>query len=416
MISLTSLSHRNIYYFILHVLVLSLLFSKAGISICLVLLFGLSLFRISHADGLRIYINKEFFRSIKNADQRLLYLSLMFIFGLTIISGVNSENITAWLHFVRIKLPYLILPLIFLNHPPVAAKIYRSLLLTLIASVFLSSLWVIGHYLLNTAGLIEQISSGKSLLTPLTHVKYSVLLSLSIISAICLAIEKKVIWSRYWTVPLYLIAAFLIITIHVLSARTGLLALYAVGGVMLILYLIKLQHYKMIILITMIGLSAPIIAYHTIPSFYHKYHYMKHDIQMIKEGKADNYSDGERLRSINIGLSLWKENPLIGTGIGDLRDLCNLEYQNQYPKSTKKILPHNQYVMYLSGYGLLGLFIFLLLFCYPLFHKALWSDPYFISLFFILMIYGLVEKPLDEYVFITIHSLLFCLAFSFSKR
>ncbi len=412
MISLPTPSHRNAYYLILHLLVISILFSKAGISICIGLLLCLSLFRISRADSWWLHPNRAFLSAFRMNPHKWLYLSLMLLYGLTLLSGANSENTADWLHFVKIKAPYLLLPIICLNHPPIERKMYRSLLLTLILCVLISSVGVMSYYAIHMLESNEQISSGKSLDTPLTHVKFSVLLAMSIISASALALQNKLIWSRHWRLPLYIIIGFLFVTIHVLSARTGLLTLYAVGGPMLLVYFWKQKRYRLIALVSLMALSAPFIAYHTIPSFYHKYHYMKHDLQMMKEGKADNYSDGERLRSISIGLTLWKENPLLGTGIGDLRDRCEQEYTEHYPLSTKKIMPHNQYVMYLAAYGLLGLVLFLLCFAYPITRSASWQNPHLIGLFFILLIYGLVEKPLDEYVFITVHALWFSLGIS----
>lgn len=409
-----ALSHRNVYYLILHLLIIFIFFSKAGISICIGILFLLSLFRISNSHGIRIIPNRSFIRALHKNSQKWLYISMMLLFGLTVISGLHSDNTTSWLHFIKLKLPYLLMPIIFVNHPPIEKHIYRSLLLTLILSVFISSIGVMSYYALDMWKINEQISLGKSLMTPLTHVKFSVLLAMSIISAVALAIENKSIWSRHWRRPLYIVSAFLFVTIHILSARTGLLSLYVVGVPMLLGYLGMRRYYKSIVVVSLLALSAPFIAYYNIPSFYNKYHYMKHDLQMIREQKGDNYSDGERLRSILIGLKLWREHPLFGTGIGDLRDLCDQEYRQHYPQSTKQILPHNQYVMYLAGYGIIGLLIFMICLCCPITLTLLRQNPHFMSLFFILLLYGLVEKPFDEYVFIVIHSFFFCLAFSLS--
>ena len=185
-----------------------------------------------------------------------------------------------------------------------------------------------------------------------------------------------------------------------------------VGGALLLYHLWAERHIKQLILSMCFLIAGPFIAYYTIPSVHQKFHYVKYDLKMIKEGQTANYSDGERVRSLQIGIDIIKKNPLFGTGIGDIRDISNQYYVDWFPDSQKKILPHNQYVLVWGSYGLIGLLLFMIFLFSPFVGLQFNAHPFLISLIFTVFIYGLVEKPLDEYVFVSIHVLFVCAALS----
>jgi len=411
-IQVKDIGHRHLYYFFLHTFIFSLLFSKAGISISITALLFLSLFRVKSLTPLRITTNTEFFK-LKNYIEKdnQIFLTLTGLFILTLLSYINSENTVEWFHFVKLTSPYIAIPIIFINHPKLPKEICYSLCFTLVLLVSLCTIYVMTKYFLNAELINDSISQGKSLETPLTHVKFSVLIAFSIIMSVILLISKTSVWGLINKYSLIGIFIFLFISIHILSVRSGLLVLY--GSILILLSILLIKHKKYFVLgLSLIGIFIiPLIAYKTIPSFYNKYHYTMHDIQMIKEGKASNYSDGERLRSIKIGLDIWKENIWTGIGIGDIRDRCNTLYEQWYPDSIKKILPHSQYILSGAANGIFGFTILLICILTPLLYSHVRMNPVFLLTFILILLYGLVEKPLYEYIFINFHCFFFSLTF-----
>jgi len=131
---------------------------------------------------------------------------------------------------------------------------------------------------------------------------------------------------------------------------------------------------------------------------------------MIQRGQTANYSDGERVRSLQIGVDMIKKNPVFGIGIGDIRDASHEYYADWFPDSQKKILPHNQFILAWASYGIFGLIFFLLCLFSPLLGFSINDQTLLFSLILTLFVYGLVEKPLDEYVFVSVHALFTCAA------
>lgn len=389
----------------------SILLSKAGISISIGLLVFLSIIRVQSISPLRLYINKAFF-SLKTYQQsNRYYLCLIGLFLLTCLSIHNSENTTEWFHFIKLKSPLIFLPLVFINHRTLDKQVYHHLYLSLIAAIAISSVWVLLHYFSDMTQITESMGYGKSIETPLSHVKYSVLIALACMASVILSQV-----TRLNTYILLATAAYLFICLHVLAVRSGLVVLYLVGGCLLLYHYWKSGKKMMIIFVLACLLLIPVIAYHTIPSVHQKVHYVKYDLQMIQQGNTANYSDGERIRSLQIGADIIKKHPLSGTGIGDIRDIVNDYYAEWYPDSSKKILPHNQYVLVWASYGIIGLFIFLACILSLFYRRSIRLEPLLYCLILTVIIYGLVEKPLDEYVFVTVFALFCCAGISSSQR
>lgn len=408
---LQSITHRHFYYTGLHALIWLLLFSKAGISITIGYLALLSIVRIQSARPIKLIINSAAFSKHTYTHTSLLYYSFIGLFCITLLSGLNSEDIAGWFHFVKLKAPYLILPLVFMNHRTLARKIYHQLYISLIGVLCVSSVMVLANYFLDWESVTKSIGIGKAIATPLSHVKFSVLCAIASIASFILADKEN-----FGNWLLYVFSIFLAVVIHVLAVRSGLVILYVVGGILLIHRFWSNRNYIMIGWTIFGGISIPLIAYVTIPSVYHKVHYMKYDLKMIQEGNTANYSDGERVRSLQIGIEIIKKNLYFGVGIGDIRKTCDAYYKDWFPDSQKRILPHNQYILVWASCGIFALSIFIMCLVFPILKTSIKTDILLVSLILTIVIYGLVEKPLDEYVFITVHALLGCCGISALRK
>lgn len=404
---LQNLSHRHFYYAGLHALVWSILFSKAGISISIAYLVLLSIVRIQSISPVRLYLNKAFFEVNTYRQSTWAYALFVGFFLLTCLSLLNSENMEEWWHFIKLKMPYLFLPLVFVNHSSLDRHIYHQLYLSLIAAVTISTAWVMANYFIDLAAITDSIGYGKSIETPLSHVKFSVLMALACMASVILSQVP-----RFNQGLMLGIAAFLCICLHVLAVRSGLVVLYVVGASMLMYYYWRIGRKLVIAFIVLALFAVPVISYVTIPSVHQKVHYVKHDLKMIQQGNTANYSDGERFRSLQIGWDIVQKNLVFGTGIGDIRDIVNDYYEDWFPDSAKKILPHNQYLLVWASYGVIGLLFFLLCLFGVLYGRSILNEPLLFCLILSVLIYGLVEKPLDEYVFVVVHALFACAAIS----
>jgi O-antigen ligase len=100
--------------------------------------------------------------------------------------------------------------------------------------------------------------------------------------------------------------------------------------------------------------------------------YFKYEMDLIKIGELHpEHSDAQRLLSIQYGVRIAEENPLLGVGVGDIKtEMDKLYNQSAGSEFVKSKLPHNQFVYFLAASGIVGFLVFMLSVLYPWFsHK-----------------------------------------------
>ena len=336
------------------------------------------------------YIRKE----VKFDSFTLLpFAALILVFLVTFISGINSEDLTQWVRHLRLKLPFLILPFSFYLLRDLIGRFFYHILLFFILLTLGSSIPVI-YDMLFEKDLVYNIKNGKALNTPVDHIKYSLFVAFALLSSLILIIEKRTSSILKSRVILMVCAVCLFVVLHLLAVRSGLVVFYLTTFLLLIRYALRSK--KLIYLVPLLSLlTIPFIAYQTIPSFQNKFHYAKYDYEMFKAGKGESYSDSERWYSMGVGLELFKESPILGTGIGDLKSACKQTYMSLYSMKNEKY-PHNQYLFILSGSGLIGLILFLIGMVYPAFYFRKRLDSLFLTIMIIVMISFLVENTIER--------------------
>lgn len=148
-------------------------------------------------------------------------------------------------------------------------------------------------------------------------------------------------------------------------------------------------------------------AYNQVLSYDSKYHYTS--------------SSGYRIRMYEIGVDLFLENFLFGTGIGDFKDSFHNEIKNKEVRMTLYNTIHNVFLEYLVKYGIIGFSFFLLSLVYLL--TAMKGSKYFnlalaiVTSLCISFLFDsiLLYKPFNN-VFILIFTLLGTLAYYEKKR
>jgi O-antigen ligase len=101
---------------------------------------------------------------------------------------------------------------------------------------------------------------------------------------------------------------------------------------------------------------------------------------------------------MQIGLEIWKSNPLVGVGAGDLENATNAIYAAEHPDISviNRRIPHNQFIWVLASTGVLGLSLFLLAFFYPLAVKQHYKYWPLAILYIIILSSFFTEDTLEE--------------------
>jgi O-antigen ligase len=289
-------------------------------------------------------------------NKPLVALTIPFL--LVLVSGLWSENTVYWLERLRIKLPFLILPLAFANLPTLNRKQFLAIFYVfLIAFSFFC-----GRHLVFYAQHFEIANNGLGQGIPIptnwNHISFATMAVFAFLSGLELWKENF-----YWKHKneRFLIGGltlFLFIALHILSVRSAILAVYICLIFILLELIFKQKRWKIGIVSLLILTTIPSIAYRTIPSLRQRIDYAIWDFGKYKEGDLAEKSDSERITTLKIGLTVFQKNPILGVGYGDIMDKIGEEYKIQFPHLAIRE-PHSFWLFSLTGTGIIGTLIFL---------------------------------------------------------
>ncbi len=283
------------------------------------------------------------------------------LFFLTAISGLWSENLMDYFTAIRVKAPLFVLPISIFFLPKLTLKQFYQIFTILIIFLGCYSLYIIIDYCFHSKIYIDLLYLGQPVPHIRDHVRFTILCAFAFVIGLVI-LEKnslQLIEKRIYYVAL----AFIFIGLHIISARSGLLILYA----SMLVYFIRLafmrkQYFRYMAFILVVA-AVPIIAFYSIESFHQKINYVIWDKQMQAQGNSKTYSDGERWISNDIGLKIFYENKIIGTGAGDFWSELQKKYAVSNPNYEVK-MPHNQFIVVAASFGILGLLVFLCAFLF----------------------------------------------------
>ncbi|MBT8232448.1 MAG: O-antigen ligase family protein [Saprospiraceae bacterium] len=354
----------------------------------------------------------NFKSNFKGFIKNRYYLAVTGIFLIYFISGLWSENIDYFLNRSRIKLPIFFLPFAFYATPKLDKKVMTSIMWGFIGIITFSILWSIGMFLTDIEYYTNIYGKGQIIPTPIHHIRYSIMISIAFCMLVAI-IWDKIKEEQKWPRLYIILAIFLVIYLHLLAVRSGLMTLYVVFLFMFIFY-IKEKGNKLLAVgsaasfVLLIFLSTQFV-----PTIKNKISYMKYSLELFsKNENIRELSDSRRLGSIFAGLQLTKDNPALGVGIGDIMDETDSYLSEHYPELTNlELLPHNQYILSSAALGIIGLILFTIFSCMPLFYLNGMHDFFLTTTQFIFFASFMVEHTIESqigvalYIFITLFAM-----------
>jgi hypothetical protein len=325
-----------------------------------------------------------------------LMVGLTGLYVILVLSWWQTEDWPYYLERLRVKSPLLLLPLAWitlrdLTYSPGLLRLVRLGSLLISAAVLA---YVLGDYLLNRPAYDQLLAVGQSIPIPRgSHVRFSMILALSSLLGLHVFVRER---DRVAAA----LAIFIFLGLHVLAVRTGLVLAYA--G--LLLYLLRIailgSHYRLLLGAVLAAIVLPVLAYTAVPTLrtklnYMRYEWMNRDIDGT--GKMLNYSDGGRLTSLRLGLTVWTDHPHLGVGYGNMnREMARI-YAERLP-GVESMRPHNQFVSALVAGGWVGLLWTLACFALIGWGGGRWRGPLYLSVFVMLTLSCLVENTLETSV------------------
>jgi O-antigen ligase len=298
------------------------------------------------------------------------------VFVLYAIGLFWTEDLSYGWDRVQVKLPFLALPIGFYFLAPYLtyATIQKVLFLFCLACS-VTALGSLVNYAMHFEEINESYHHAKTLPVVISHIRYSLLLTISI------AVSYQLFTDKFsWGIITYKVhapmAVFIFIFLHILAVRSGLLAMYGSLFGVVVLQAFFQKKYSLLLAIPAF-LVVGVALYFLSPSLRNKAAYMQKDVSQYTEGKnVNNYSDGNRLLSMQIGWTIAKQNWIFGVGSGDAKKVMDEYYIEHYPEISEvnRLIPHNQLVYILLVGGMVGVVVFLVCLLIPLTSIDIWKD------------------------------------------
>ncbi|MBR9922340.1 MAG: hypothetical protein GYB31_16000 [Bacteroidetes bacterium] len=383
---------------LLFIWIVSMLFSAEFVlSLSMFLLVAMALFELQiNGQHIRFGLRRGLSDNLKRYWNDKAFILISIPFFLVLFSALWSGDTGYTIERLRIKLPFLILPFAFVSMPRLTKREVLTVLYFLVLVMTIACVYVGMNYLANFDAVNEMIGKGKPIPTPSNHIRFSLVLSFSIISGAALYYEGFYLqykWER-WLIPLATL--FLFGFIHILSVRSGLVVLYLAIFFVSIRYAYLTRRYAVVAAVLLALVSLPILTYQAVPSFRQKINYARWDFMQYMQGTGQYYSDSERFMSMEVGLRIGNEHPVFGVGAGDLKKEVKAVYADSFEGKQDPKMPHSQFLSIYAGTGMLGLLLFLFGFFFPLFYKRRYQSLLFLAFHVIIFFSFFMENTIEN--------------------
>lgn len=378
-------NHTNIGLLFVATFFAGLIFSHALQSISMGLLVANAIINTDVKENLKKYFS----------DKLLMVLVLFLLTYL--LSGFYSEDKSYWWERVNVRLAFVALPLGMITLRGISQQQFMLMLRVFLWMMFMSGCVVLTKYLLHFNEVNDMYSYGQTMDTPYSHVRFSLMVCFSVFTGWYLFTREKKFLFRYEKHLILIATLFLILLLHLLAVRSGLLGFYLCAIFLLARYIFLFRKWREGIVALMALILFPLLAFYYFPSVKTKVLYMKYDLeQYFLFNQVAGLSDATRIVSVKNGIEIGKENIWFGVGAGDVRDEAGKKYSGYPEIKTASKLPHNQLVWEFASVGLIGFAVFWFASLFVFFFRRNFYDPLFVCLHLLIFSSYLTEATADD--------------------
>lgn len=331
-------------------------------------------------------------------------LSLLWLAGLA-FSGLWTANMEQYATVLQLKLPLLLLPLAVGFLPKFTDAQVRVLLFSLGVCLLSGCFYSVYFLFADYQHFIEEykISHLLPTLAKNDYISFSLSVALYVLIAVS---QWSVLQTKTQRIAISLLIAVMVVYLHVLAAKSGLLSIYLILMVGGLYQAIVRRQWKGLLLV----LAIPVVltsAIFLLPTFRERKEYIVYTYYMYKiNDKSGRFGDLSRLISFDLATDIIGQHPITGVGAGDVLDEMNKGYIKKYPEVApeNRLIPHNQFLNMAVGSGLVFMILMVIWWLYPLTwcwknKKGIFIFIGWLVLFFQMMVEPYLEGQFGVFVF-----------------
>jgi len=349
--------------------------------------------------------------ALRDVNPRLWFKDRWWLVGVAwvlmfAITWFWSDNKGDWEVRFQLKLPFLILPMAFTFLPQFSAKQLQLLTLTVAIMLTGSAFYSLSFLIMDPVHSIHGYKLSHILPTLPKGDRINATMGIAVFIILAVYVWP-ILASRAAKWVIGVCIAIMVIHLHIIAVKSGLIALY--------IFVIGWSIYTMVakrsVVAFVILLAVPLtffLAGRFVPTLRERVAYTGFSYYMFKHGDhSGKYGDISRLMSYSIALDIIKKHPLLGVGAGDIKDQMDTTYARVYPEvqQVDRLYPHNQFLVNALGCGIPAMLLFVLWLFMPLAKLKRNRQSFFFFMvwligFFELMIEPHLEGQLGIFVFL----------------
>ena len=170
-------STRHLMLFFIVLYIAALISSPFLLSVSMFALAILSVFELRFEGRLQVRVRQDFLQFPKRLRQSPDLAVISLFFWLVLFSGLGSADMDYYLVRLRLKVPFLVFPIVFLSLPPLKSKEYLGIFYFLVVALCVTCIGIGVNYLLHFEEINELIKKGQPIPVPRNHIRFSLLLA-----------------------------------------------------------------------------------------------------------------------------------------------------------------------------------------------------------------------------------------------
>ncbi len=332
------------------------------------------------------------------------FWALMSVFAIHIIGLLYTENFEYALKDLKIKLPILLLPIVFASSISLTKKQFDRILEILILTAFVSSLYAFYIYIRYYGNEIKEL---REISTIISHIRLSLMNAIASFAAFYLIFTNKENLISIRNILLLSIGIWLFIFNGILGARMGILIYFVMAALFAFYLIYTLRKWWLTISLILAVIALPVITYLSIPSVKIRVDEIKYELNNYQQGgDPSGQSIAQRFVFWKIAIDIFKTSPVIGIGTGDVKDAYTA-YYDAHPTIIQEKFQHrahNQYLTILFTFGIIGFIIFMYGIISPLFYEKKYFDYFYIIFLISFLLSMTMEDTIETQAGVTFYA------------
>ena len=332
------------------------------------------------------------------------FWALMSVFAIHIIGLLYTENFEYALKDLKIKLPILLLPIVFASAISLSKKQFERILEILILTAFVSSVYAFYVYIRYYGNEIKEL---REISTIISHIRLSLMNAIASFAAFYLIFTKKENLISIRNILLLSIGIWLFIFNGILGARMGILIYFVMAALFAFYLIYTLRKWWLTISLIIAVIALPVVTYLSIPSVKLRVDEIKYELNNYQHGgDPSGQSIAQRFVFWKIAIDIFKTSPVIGIGTGDVKDAYTA-YYDAHPTIIQEKFQHrahNQYLTILFTFGVIGFVIFMYGIISPMFFEKKYFDYFYIIFLISFLLSMTMEDTIETQAGVTFYA------------